>query len=89
MEYIKDLNSLRGKFQHVHKYYNLSDKELIEDNFLEIIEDLKGEMHYTEEDLRKAFKAGLKRGHSGYPNTDNWIQKSEEVYIESLKETDK
>ena len=38
---LKDLTTLRSKFQHVHKYYNLSDKELIKDNFDDIIEDLK------------------------------------------------
>lgn len=37
---IKDLITLRSKFQHVHKYYPLSDKELTKDNFNEIVEDL-------------------------------------------------
>lgn len=36
----KDLIHLRSKFQHVHKYYNLQDKEIILENFNEIIEDL-------------------------------------------------
>lgn len=39
---LKDLTTLKSKFQHVHKYYNLSDRELIKDNFDDIIEDLKG-----------------------------------------------
>ena len=38
---LKDLTTLKNKFQHVHKYYNLSDRELIKDNFDDIIEDLK------------------------------------------------
>jgi len=38
---LKDLTTLKSKFQHVHKYYNLSDKEIIKDNFDEIVEDLK------------------------------------------------
>jgi hypothetical protein len=38
---LKDLITLKSKFQHVHKYYPLSDKELIKDNFDDIIEDLK------------------------------------------------
>lgn len=38
---LKDLTTLKNKFQHVHKYYSLSDKELIKDNFDDIIADLK------------------------------------------------
>lgn len=38
---LKDLATLKSKFQHVHKYYPLSDSEVTRDNFNEIIEDLK------------------------------------------------
>ncbi len=38
---LKDLTTLKSKFQHVHKYYPLSDKEVIKENFDEIVEDLK------------------------------------------------
>ncbi len=38
---LKDLMTLKGKFQHVHKYYQLSDKGLIKENFDNIIEDLQ------------------------------------------------
>lgn len=38
---LKDLNTLRGMFYHVNKYYTLSDKDLGEDTFNEIFEDLK------------------------------------------------
>jgi len=38
---LKDLITLKSKFQHVHKYYSLSDKELTKNNFDEIIENLK------------------------------------------------
>lgn len=41
---------------------------------------------YTEEDLRKAFEAGNKRGWSGYPNTDNWTQPKFEEFIQSLQQ---
>lgn len=37
---LKDLTTLRSKFQHVHKYYILGDKEVIKDNFDDIIDDL-------------------------------------------------
>ena len=40
LDVIKDLLFLKSKFQHVHKYYPLSDKELTKDNFDNIIEDL-------------------------------------------------
>lgn len=38
---LKDLTTLESKFQQVHKYYNLSDKEIIKGNFNDIINDLK------------------------------------------------
>jgi len=38
---LKDLIALKSKFQHVVKYYNLADKEIVKDNFNEIIEDLE------------------------------------------------
>jgi len=41
---------------------------------------------YSEEDLRKAFEAGNKRGWSGYPDTDNWTQPKFEEFIQSLKQ---
>ncbi len=37
---LKDLATLKGQFAHVHKYYNLSDKEVAKDNFDTIIKDL-------------------------------------------------
>lgn len=40
---------------------------------------------YTKEDLEKAFSAGLKRGHSGYPNTDNWTQLNFEEWFNTIK----
>jgi hypothetical protein len=41
---------------------------------------------YSEEDLRKAFEAGNKRGWSGYPDTDNGTQPKFEEFIQSLKQ---
>ena len=38
---LKDLKSLRAKFQQVHKYYHLSDSEIIKENFNEIVGDLE------------------------------------------------
>jgi hypothetical protein len=38
---LADLTVLKGMFQHVIKYYPLSDKEVERDNFNEIVEDLK------------------------------------------------
>lgn len=43
------------------------------------------EKKYTEEDMRKAFEAGNKRGWSGYPNTDNWTQPTFEKFIQSFQ----
>ena len=37
----KDLISLQSKFNHIHKYYTLSDKEIARENFTTIINDLK------------------------------------------------
>ena len=37
----EDLESLLSKFRHVHKYYNLQDKEIIREKFEVIINDLK------------------------------------------------
>jgi len=45
---LNDLKSLKSKFQQIHKYYTLSDKEITLDNFNEIIEDL---MKYLTEKL--------------------------------------
>ena len=41
---------------------------------------------YSEEDMRKAFEAGNKRGWSGYPDTDNWTKPKFEEFIQSLKQ---
>lgn len=43
----KDLEALRGKFNHIHKYYNLSDKETIRQNLEDIINDLKEYLKIT------------------------------------------
>ena len=37
---LADLIRLKSKFQHVHKYYTLSDKEIAKDNFDDIIDDI-------------------------------------------------
>ena len=37
----KDLISLQSSFNHIHKYYNLRDKEIARENFTTIINDLK------------------------------------------------
>jgi hypothetical protein len=34
--------------------------------------------------LSKVFRAGNRRGYSGYPNTDNWTQPTEEEFINSI-----
>jgi len=34
--------------------------------------------------LTKAFKAGNKRGWSGYPDTDNWTQPDETEYLNNF-----
>ena len=40
---------------------------------------------FSEEELKdllsKVFRAGNRRGYSGYPNTDNWTQPTEEEFI--------
>lgn len=46
----------------------------------------KEERLYTKEDMLEAFNAGNKRGHSGYPNTDNWTQPTFEDFISRKKE---
>ena len=54
--------------------------------FKEGYQKAKETFKYTEEDLRKAFDAGNKRGWSGYPNTDNWTQPKFEEFIQSLQQ---
>jgi hypothetical protein len=62
----------------------------LEANVAEYVSFIKGykaaTKTFSEEDLRKAFEAGNKRGWSGYPDTDNWTQPKFEEFIQSLKQ---
>jgi len=42
------------------------------------------EITFTKEDLQQSFNAGVKRGYSGYPNTDNWTQPEFEDWFNSF-----
>jgi len=55
------------------------------ESYLEGAEFAQKEL-YTKEDMLEAFNAGNKRGHSGYPNTDNWTQPTFEDFISRKKE---
>ena len=43
------------------------------------------ERMYSEEDLKRAFEAGHKKGFSGYPNTENWKELPFEKWFEQFK----
>lgn len=44
----KDLKFLQQTFNHIHKYYNLSDKEIVKEQFTTTINDLKS---YLDENI--------------------------------------
>ena len=43
------------------------------------------ERMYSEEDLKRVFEAGHKKGFSGYPNTENWKELPFEKWFEQFK----
>jgi hypothetical protein len=45
----------------------------------------QAERMYSEEDLKRAFEAGHKKGFSGYPNTENWKELPFEKWLEQFK----
>lgn len=45
----------------------------------------QAERMYSEEDLKRAFEAGHKKGFSGYPNTENWKELPFEKWFEQIK----
>jgi len=45
----------------------------------------QAERMYSEEDLKRAFEAGHKKGFSGYPNTENWKELPFEKWFEQFK----
>jgi hypothetical protein len=68
--------------------WNPSEDDCIKANKQEgFIEGTKwqAERMYSEEDLKRAFEAGHKKGFSGYPNTENWKELPFEKWFEQFK----
>jgi len=45
----------------------------------------KEQQGYSEEDMKLAFKAGYKKGFSGYPNIENWKELPFKEWFEQFK----
>ena len=75
-----------GRFENDGSY---SEGEVIqamdEDCFINVIKEWQAERMYSEEDLKRAFEAGHKKGFSGYPNTENWKELPFEKWFEQFK----
>jgi len=54
-------------------------------SFLIHIDMEKQQQGYSEEDMKLAFKAGHKKGFSGYPNTENWKELPFKEWFERFK----
>ena len=75
-------------------YWELVDKKAEKNNTIDLDAYANGirdgakwqaERMYSEEDLKRAFEAGHKKGFSGYPNTENWKELPFENWFEQIK----
>ena len=75
-------------------YWELVDKKAEKNNTIDLDAYANGirdgakwqaERMYSEEDLKRAFEAGHKKGFSGYPNTENWKELPFEKWFEQIK----